>query len=243
MAQLNIEMGMNDGAAFKPVSIAPDVSYGVTDDLTLALVHSNAAISGFRGSAGAGLCITGTANGCPYVYHDVGIEALYSVLRGPFAIALDGGVLGLDLRPQSPAVFDLDLKLGAKMKYTAGRVYVLFSPSVWIGLTNRTVERMGMSADVNLDQLWLPVSVWLKATPELDVGLATGIKGPLATLGDSFTVPLGVLVNYAITKQVAVGTSWVFGKVLGGDANVDMRGNKTTGFDARSWHVWLTLKM
>ena len=116
MAQLNLEMGMNEGTAFEPVSIAPDISYGVTDDLTLSLVHSNAAISGFRGTSGAGLCITGTDNGCPHVYQDFGAEALYSVLRGPFALAANGGLIAQDLRPASPAAFDLDLKVGRDVK-------------------------------------------------------------------------------------------------------------------------------
>ena len=243
LVMLNIEINMTNKSEFKPTSIAPDISYGVTDDLTVALIHSNAAMTGFRGAAGAGVCITGDMNGCPVVYENFGLEGLYSFMKGPFAIAGNLGLLGLSLKPASPSAYDFDIKAGAKMRYTAGKIYVLFLPSVWIGLTNREVDVAGMSVKLNRDQLWLPASVWFKALPVLDIGLATGIKGPLDNFGGEFTIPLGVLATYAITKQIGVGVSWVFGKVAGGDDVVDAMGNKTTGFDARAMHVWAQYKM
>jgi hypothetical protein len=59
--------------------------------------------------------------------------------------------------------------------------------------------------------VWLSVSVWPKATPQLDVGIASGIEGPIHKFGDNYTVPVGVLGQVSINKQLAVGTSWVLG--------------------------------
>src|SRR5689334_10665481 len=63
-AQLSFEMSMSKGAVLAPASVAPDLSVGVTDDLTLAVVTSGSGLNGFRGSAGWGVCATGTDAGC-----------------------------------------------------------------------------------------------------------------------------------------------------------------------------------
>jgi hypothetical protein len=42
-------------------SIAPDISIGMSDELTLSFITSSSAMSGFRGSAGSGICIS---DGC-----------------------------------------------------------------------------------------------------------------------------------------------------------------------------------
>ena len=63
-----VEIGLNNGAAFKPISITPDIWYGVTDEITAGLVHSGTGLSGFLGSQGDALCLTGTDNGCAKFY-------------------------------------------------------------------------------------------------------------------------------------------------------------------------------
>src|ERR1044071_3122139 len=50
-----IEASVSAGNVFAPLSIAPDLSVGITDELTLSAVHSGSALSGFRGGAGAGV--------------------------------------------------------------------------------------------------------------------------------------------------------------------------------------------
>src|SRR5690242_3397633 len=49
-----VETEMSTDKMAKPVSIAPDLSFGAADDLMLGLVTSKFATSGFRGSAGGG---------------------------------------------------------------------------------------------------------------------------------------------------------------------------------------------
>ncbi|HZJ66624.1 MAG TPA: hypothetical protein VFD36_24125, partial [Kofleriaceae bacterium] len=59
------------GAEFKPFSLSPDVWYGVTDDITAGLVHSGVGTTGFIGSAGESLCVSGSAN-CGDLYKNAG---------------------------------------------------------------------------------------------------------------------------------------------------------------------------
>ena len=57
-----VGIGLSDGAAFKPISLSPDVWYGVTDDITAGLVHSGVGTTGLLGDVGQSLCLTGKDN-------------------------------------------------------------------------------------------------------------------------------------------------------------------------------------
>ena len=226
---LTVESSVGSGdAMFAPVSFAPDLSYGATSDLTLSLVHSYAALTGFRGASGAGVCMSGEENKCRSVYSDVGVEGLYSLTRGAVQLAANGGVLVTSVDP-----WHTDLKLGAKTKLVApgGRLYALSSPSVWYALDDR-----GNRVVPHDHMLWVPVSAWAKATPNFACGVASGIKGPLEELGDKYSIPLGAAIQGTIDSGVVLGASFVFGKVWGGAEVPD------PGWDARSVHVWLSVQ-
>lgn len=228
--QLDLEMNLARGAVFKPVSIAPDVSIGVSSDLTVSLVHSTFGTTGFRGGTGSGVCVTGTSGGCPHVYNNVGGEAVYSLVQGDAAVAAVGGLYSLNLDGSF-----LDLKIGAKTRYTAGAVSLLFTPSIYAGLNHRE------AATPNADQLYLPVAITYKLAPPVTVGIGSGIKGPLAgfsKFGDKYTVPLGVNTVFTINATLAVGASFTFGK-LAGAPELSNAMPPATGSDFRAVHVWL----
>ncbi|MCX5747656.1 MAG: hypothetical protein NT062_34765 [Proteobacteria bacterium] len=265
MASLNLEMAMNATPAataanpdplsplFKPTSIAPDVSYGVTKDLTVGIITSNAALNGFRGAAGAGLCLTGktdakatppTNGGCRNVGRDIGVEGLYSLMRGSLAVAADLAILDLHYLELASAN-EIDLKVGFKVKYTAmaGKFYAMAMPSVFIALTDRTTTA---PAKPNADQFWFPVSAWFKVIPALALGVASGIKGPFGAghaFGDNYTIPVGVLAQYMVNKQVSVGTSFVFGKIVSGLPAPAAGAPSVDGADFRAWQLWLSYLM
>ena len=227
---VNLEIQMTADKVGKPVSVAPDVSYGVTPDLTVALVHSRFATSGFRAAVGGGLCVTGEDNGCPEVYDNVGVEGWYSLSRGQLAIAAGGGVHAVSLANDF-----YDLKAGAKLRYTMDKVAVHALPSVFIALTEREDDA---GARKNPDQLWVPVQLTYKATGEVTVGVGSGIKGPLSGFGDAWEVPLGAMATYAIDPVTTVGGSWVFGKLVGGAPNPPEPAPAATGVDYRGLQVW-----
>src|SRR4051812_49216493 len=87
-----VPINLSDTQAFKPVSISPDLWYGVDDKLTVGLVHSSGGASGFIGTPKTALCLTGTDNGCDKVYNNVGLDARYQLKPGTTELtwALDG---------------------------------------------------------------------------------------------------------------------------------------------------------
>ncbi|MEZ4401161.1 MAG: hypothetical protein R3B06_14140 [Kofleriaceae bacterium] len=227
---VNLEVEMSADRVAKPLALSPDVAYGVTPDLTVALVHSKFGLTGFRAAAGGGLCVTGTDGGCARVYNNVGGEAWYNVARGQLAAAVGGGVHATSFE----AGF-VDAKLGARLRWTAGKVALSASPSVELALTKRDD---GAGNRLNKDRLWLPVLAMYKATPALQVGAGTGLKAPLTGFADAYQIPLGVTATYAFDPATSVGAAWVFGAVVGGATNPPAPAPGVKGLDVRGLQVW-----
>jgi hypothetical protein len=223
---LAIEMSVSKDNVLAPASVAPDVSYGVTDDFTIGIIHSGSALTGFRGSAGWGVCVSGEDRACRYPYTAGGIEGIYALTRGPAALGVNAGLLFTSVDP----TVHTDLKLGLKLKMSEGNVYALFSPNVWFALDDR-FDRVVPHEH----QLWLPVSLWVKADPKLALGIGTGVKGPLKKFADRMSIPLGALAQYTIEPRISVGASLVFGKILAGSDVMD------PGINARVVQVWINL--
>lgn len=207
--QTTLEMG-------DQTSLAPDISIGMSDELTLSFISSSSAMSGFRGSAGSGICIS---DGCERRLVDGGVEALFNIHRGTLASALDVGVLASSFGPQHT-----DLKLGIKSKLNGSHAYLVASPNVWLSLDDR-----------HSDMLMVPVSGWVKLGDALALGVGSGVKGPLAHLDDTWSVPAGALIQVSPLETLQIGASLVFGKALAGPAVMD------TGFDAYAIQVWTTI--
>jgi hypothetical protein len=228
--QLDLEANLAKSAVAKPFSIAPDVSYGVTNDLTLSLIDSTFGTTGFRGGTGDGLCVSGTSNGCAHLYNNVGGEAMYSLATGDAPIAVVAGLYSLNLDQSF-----VDLKLGLKTKFSAGAFALLFNPSIYFGLNDRD------AMVPNVDQLYLPVGVSYKVSPLLAVGLGSGIKGPandFSRFGKAWAVPLGVNALVTLDRAFAVGAAFTFGKLTGAPALSDATPSQT-GADFRALHLWL----
>ncbi|MEO8843909.1 MAG: hypothetical protein ABI591_17250 [Kofleriaceae bacterium] len=228
--QLDLELNLAKDAVAKPFSIAPDVSYGVTQELTLSLINSTFGTTGFRGGTGSGLCVTGASNGCPHVDNNLGGEAMYSLAEGDAPIAAVVGLYSLGLDESF-----VDLKLGLKTKFTAGAFALLFNPSIYFGLNDREATPR------NLDQLYLPVGLSYQVSTPLTVGVGSGIKGPandFSRFGEGWLVPLGVNAVVTINPALAVGASFTFGKLVGAPALSDAMPSQT-GADFRAIHVWL----
>src|SRR3569623_2237751 len=62
----------------KPTSLAPDLYYSFTDTVQLGLLHTLP--MGCQTLPGAGLCLSGSSNGCPHVYDNVGHDFMYGLL-------------------------------------------------------------------------------------------------------------------------------------------------------------------
>ena len=217
---LNFEANLSKELAFKPVSLAPDISYGVTPKLTVMLVHSRFATTGFRGAAGSGLCFTGKDNGCPKAYNNVGFEALFALLEDNLKVAANAGVHLVDIDQTW-----IDLKVGAKIRHDVGKLFVTFLPAVYVGLNKRDEGNKG--------SLWAPVALWYKVMPKLAVFVSSGIKGPISKFEDGFTIAAGAGGQFMVNKKAHVGASLIFPKVTGADAV------PAKGADARYLQLWV----
>jgi hypothetical protein len=216
---VTLEPSLSRDSVFEPFSIAPDLSYGVTSKLTLALVHSGAAVTGFRGGAGSGLCLSGHEGKCPDVYRNVGFEGMVSLVEGPVALAAQVGVHFTSIGDPTTA----KLKLGARTRASAGRLTLLFNPSLFVATNDR---------DRNTDALFLPVALSFKATAAFSSGVGTGLKLPdLGDIGGGYQIPVGVFGQLQLTRAFSAGASFVFGNLVGGEATRD-------GVDGRFLQLW-----
>jgi hypothetical protein len=224
---LTAELDTSAAVAARPASLAPDLAIGVTPELTLSIVHSTFATTGFRGTAGRGLCVTGEDDGCRAAYDNVGVEALHGLRRGALAVAALAGYHALSFDAGHHGA-----KLGVRLRYSRGRLVVATLPSVFVAVSARD--------DVmapNPDRLWIPASALYAVRPGGSLGIATGLKGRLAELDQSYELALGALAQLAVSPSLTVGASWVHGKLVGGAAALR---DDESGLDSRAFQLWIT---
>jgi len=206
-----VESEVSTNKVAKPVSIAPDLSFGATNELMLGLVTSKFATSGFRGSAGGGFCATGTDNGCAHVFNAGGVEGWYALSKGVLATAFGGGPYATNIDQGFYA-----FKIGMKARFGVGRFVSTLSPSVFVAATKRT-DYFGTPLDKDI--VYAPVSMGVKVTHAATLAVGSGVKGNIQGFDKSWTVPLGVSATYAATADFTVGASWTFGSLVTGGTN------------------------
>jgi opacity protein-like surface antigen len=218
-----ITMNLSNNQAFQPVSITPDIWYGVTDDLTVGLVHSFVGESGLVGFTGDSLCLTGSNNGCPNFYQDVGVDLRYR-LKAPLSV--DAGVFVDQL--SNP--FLLGVKVGIDGRWRFGKAAIEIQPNLFVELTNRVggAAAMGTTPAIpgNEEDLAIPVTGSYTVIPNLDVMLQVGLLLPFDQTGDFFQIPVSIGARYAVSPKLSLGLMFSLTELAGGSA-------RDTGFDTR----------
>jgi hypothetical protein len=205
-----VEINLSKELAFKPVSISPDIWYGVTDDLTLGLVHSTIGAAGVIGGAGDALCITGSSNGCESVYPGVGIDVRYR-LKGAWAV--DGGLFVNDFDP-----FALALKIGLVGRHRIGEKFALeVQPNLFIGITER---------DTNKELLAIPVTAGFAVMPQLTAYAQLALITPFESAGDLWLLAASLGARYRVSDHLDLGLAFSLPFLAGGPDGA--------GFDART---------
>lgn len=218
-----LAIGLSNGAAFKPISLSPDVWYGVTDDITAGLVHSGVGTTGFIGDAGQSLCLTGSDN-CGDLYKNVGVEGRYKLKMGGIALAVDGGLY-------SGHVTDLKLlvvKAGAVGRWHSGPLAVEAAPNLAIAVTDRssTTTVGGVSVTTgNADTLNLPATALYTLNAMITLAAQTGFVLPLENTGDAYAIPLSVGAFYKVNDQLNVTAAFSLPRLIAASSG---------GIDARS---------
>jgi hypothetical protein len=222
LVQVFGEISLSQDAALEPLSIAPDLWYGVSDELTVGLVHSGRGRTGFFGGAGNGLCLTGEEGGCGKIYNSVGVGGRYHFYReGAITAAADGGLYALAIDP-----FRLAIKVGATGRWESGMLAVEASPSLFGGLTGRTEDVMGVEVATNKEAFLLPVTALYALTPQLGLAVQAGLQTPFEDLGDLWTFGMSIGAQYMVNQQIFADLAFSLPALVGGPDN--------TGADLRT---------
>ena len=214
-----VEMNLSSGEAFKPVSITPDLWYGVNDDVTIGLVHSGVGATGFLDANGNSLCITGSGNGCPHVYNNVGLDGRIRIAK-PWAVDV-----GLYINSISDP-FQLAVKLGIDGRWTWNKVALEVQPSFFLGLTNRepvTTGTGGTTSTISLAQntetLYVPATLSYLVAPKFDLALQAGLYLPFTNTSQIWAIPLAIGARYAVSAKFGLGLAFSFPELIGGSTS------------------------
>lgn len=193
---VTVEASLSTRAVLEPVSLAPDLWYGVTDRVTLGVTTSARAVS--RLDVGNGLCVRSSEHGCPRLYDDLAIDARWLVDR---RVAVRARLVASSFSPWKPS-----LRLGALARWTRGAWAIEGDPNLQLGLANRDHG--------NRSQLDLPLWVRFQLGCHAEGWVRTGARAELAGFFEKVAIPVGV--GGAVHRRgVAVGFEVAFPELLG----------------------------
>jgi hypothetical protein len=199
-ARILLDVNLSADQAGKPISLAPDLYYGVTDRLQLGLLHEGP--TGWQARPGVGICLTGKSNGCPNVYDNVGFDVMYGLAFDKLHLSAHGSLFfnSFDLSSTSVA-------LGVAGKaHLSDKVAVFFDPKIAIEVNDR---------DLFDDVLYVPVELEYQAGALTTVKLLSGLSGGLSAFGDTYQIPVGLGVVRNLTPHFDLGARFSFDNLLG----------------------------
>ena len=209
-----LEINLSSDAAFKPVSISPDVWYGATNDITVGLVHSSVGANGLLGGVTDSLCLTGSGGGCSSLYPTTGADVRYR-LKAPFTF--DGGLYA---RQTSP--FQLALKGGVDGRWHFDKITVEAEPNLFLAVTDRDAM-----VRPNRDTLTLPGTASYPVAPNIDVAGQLAVVLPFEDTGALFEISLAVAARFHPQPKLGVGLVLALPALIGGST-------LKTGFTTRT---------
>ncbi len=221
-ARINLLVNASKGEFGKPISLAPDLYYSISDTVQIGLLHTLP--MGWQTTPGAGLCLTGQDNECPKVYENVGLDFMYGLLFGDVHLSAHSSLYLL--RVTDPTSLMWTVGLAGKLHFTK-EVALYFDPQVGIILTHR---------DLYNDQLFIPLELQVQASRAVSLKLLSGVTGQLSALGGTYRVPLGLGVVANLTPHLDLGLRFSFD---------DLLGNRPSGVartDERSLGLLLTIR-
>jgi hypothetical protein len=185
----------------KPTSLAPDLFYSVSDTVQIGLLHTGP--MGWQSRPGFGLCLTGTSNGCPKVYNNVGFDFMYGLLFGDFHLSLHSSLFVLPISDPTGVMWTIGLT--GKFHFT-DVVALYFDPQVGVILSHR---------DAYKDQLFIPLELQFQVGAATSLKVLSGVSGQLSQLGDTYQIPLGLGLVGNVSSHVDLGARFSFDNLLG----------------------------
>jgi hypothetical protein len=207
-----ITIGLFAGDAGKPISIPVDIYYGINENLTLGLSHSNGTVAAVMPyGVGQGLCLSGEEDGCFKAYDNVGVDALFSLMKGVLQLAAHGG-LDIDSIDRSEFVLRLGVLFQAPL---ATNIAIMTDPRLGLALSKRD--------EFNEDYLALPLAVQFWANPGLRLAARTMLAGALDGFSDTYVGTLGFFGGFSVTPMVEVFAAFDFLNLYGKNSSGDYR--------------------
>lgn len=208
----NVDVNLSRDAVAKPVWVTPNIYFGVTDRLTVGIVHG--AWEDIM-NAGGGFCLGGNQSGCGRVYDNVGLDALLALVRQPgFELAAHFGLDDVSINAGQ-----WDLHAGVALKHRSGRFTLLADPGVSVQFTKRGQDQVFYNGRGNTESLAIPVRLALDFGPAAAGFLDVGFAAPLDSFSDYYVIPVGVGALAAVSPVVDVGAKFEFQNLAGKNHN------------------------
>jgi len=185
----------------KPTSLAPDLFYSVSDTVQIGLLHTGP--MGWQSRPGSGLCLTGTSDGCPKVYNNVGFDFMYGLLFGDFHLSLHSSLFLLFVPEPTGVMWTIGLT--GKFHFTDA-VALFFDPQVGVMLSHR---------DLYKEQLFIPLELQFQVGAAASLKVLSGVSGQLSELGDTYQIPLGLGLVGNVSSHLDLGVRFSFDNLLG----------------------------
>jgi hypothetical protein len=184
-----------------PLSLSPDAWWGVTERLTIGIIHSDASMD--LVTSNGSFCVrTSELSTCDRLYHGGGVDVRYAALDGKLAVAPRLRAVIRDTDPFKPAI-----TAGALVRWRHGRFAIASDPYLRLPLANAA---LGNRVAINLP-VWFevqPAAGWL-------IALRTGYDSDLVILDDGGHGTLAVDAVARVTDQLELGLEAGWGSLLG----------------------------
>ncbi len=193
----------------KPTFWAPNISWGLSDTITLRILHGEA----YRApDSVAGVCFTGQSGGCPNVYNNVSADAVVALISSS-SFSLTGNA-GLSLANTSPLSFGVIVGTVAEMS-VGEKLALQLEPSLLVALNRQAMD--------NPHRFGITARAFVQASKPLLLFSLMGLFSPFEDFANQHVVPIGGGFLHALGPNVDLGLQLTFTNVLGAQASLDDR--------------------
>ncbi|MFA6033436.1 MAG: hypothetical protein WC889_11100 [Myxococcota bacterium] len=199
-----VQVNLSKDAEGKPVSLAPAIFYGITDEFTIGIT-----------TPVNGLCLTGDDGGCTHVFNDIAVDfQYYAISKGSYLLVPHGGV---SFSSFQPARSEFNLAVLNFIQFNAW-LALFIEPSVSVGLNDRTAAHP--------DSVNIPFLLGFQVIPKVFLFAATGIGGSLYNFSNGYVVPVSAGGWYSFTNRIDVGAEFQFTNLTPHDGSGSVDGRK-----------------
>lgn len=200
-ARVLLDINLSADAVGKPISLAPDLFYSATDKFQLGIVHQGPI--GWQTRPGPGLCLTGTDNGCPHLYDNIGFDAMLGLLFAETSLSAHGTLFINTFDPTTQ--LGLGVGFAGKTRF-GGKAALVYDPKVVLALNER---------DTVHDALFIPLELELQLGAPDTLRFLSGVFGDLSAFGDTYQIPLGIGFVHNLNPHLDLGARFSFDNLLG----------------------------